>query len=44
MEEGILDIELMDHPILREHEGEDGTHVGEIDDGTEGLVLVHSGH
>jgi hypothetical protein len=43
MEEGILDIELMDHPVAGEGEGEDGTNSGELDDGAEGLVVVHSG-
>jgi hypothetical protein len=43
MEEGILDIELMDRPVAREGEGEDGANSGELDDGAEGLVVVHSG-
>jgi hypothetical protein len=43
MEEGVLDIELMDHPILGEGEGEDDTNGGELDDGAEGLIVVHSG-
>jgi hypothetical protein len=42
VEEGILDVELMDCPVLREGEGEDGTNGGELDDGAEGLVVVHS--
>ena len=42
MEEGILDIELMDRPVPREGEGEDGANGGELDDGAEGLVVVHS--
>jgi hypothetical protein len=40
MEEGILDIELMDH--LVPGEGEDDTNNGELDDGAEGLIVVHS--
>jgi hypothetical protein len=43
MEEGILDIELMDHPVLGEGEGENGPNDGELDDKAEGLVVVHSG-
>jgi hypothetical protein len=43
MEEGILDIELMDRPFSGEGEGEDGTNGGELDDGADGLVVVHSG-
>jgi hypothetical protein len=42
MEEVILDIELMDHPVPGEGEEEDNTHGGELDDGTEGLVVVPS--
>jgi hypothetical protein len=33
----------MDSPISREGEGEDGANGGELDDGAEGLVVVHSG-
>jgi hypothetical protein len=43
MEEGVLDVEVMDRPIPREGEGEDDTNGGELDDGIEGLVVVHSG-
>ena len=43
MEEGILDIELMDRPVAGEGEGEDSSNGGELDDGPEGLVVVHSG-
>jgi hypothetical protein len=43
VEEGILDIELMDRPVPREGEGEDGANGGELDDVAEGLVVVHSG-
>jgi hypothetical protein len=43
MEEGILDIELMDRPVAGEAEGEDDANSGELDDGAEGLVVVHSG-
>jgi hypothetical protein len=42
MEESVLDVELMDHPIPGEGEGEDGVNGGELDDGAEGLVIVHS--
>jgi hypothetical protein len=42
MEEGILDIELMDHPDSGEGEGEDGTNGGDLDDGAKGLIVVHS--
>jgi hypothetical protein len=43
MEEDILDIELMYCPIPREGEGEDSSNDGELDDGVEGLIIVHSG-
>jgi hypothetical protein len=42
-EEGILDIELMDCPVPEEGEGEDDANGGELDDGVEGLIVVHSG-
>jgi hypothetical protein len=42
MKEGVLDVELMDRPVLREGEGEHGADGGELDDGAEGLVVVHS--
>jgi hypothetical protein len=42
MEEGILDIELMDRPVPGEGEGEDDANDSEHDDGDEGLVVVHS--
>ena len=43
VEEGILDVELMDRPVPGEGEGENGANSGELDDGAEGLVVVHSG-
>jgi hypothetical protein len=43
MEEGILDVELMDHPDPGESEGEDNVNSGELDDGAKGLIVVHSG-
>jgi hypothetical protein len=43
VEEGILDIELMDRLVTGEGEGEDGANSGELDDRDEGLVVVHSG-
>jgi hypothetical protein len=43
MEEGVLDVELMDRPILGEGKGEDDTNGGELDDKAEGLIVVHSG-
>jgi hypothetical protein len=43
MEEGILDINLMDRPVPGEVEGEDGSNGGELDDADEGLVIVHFG-
>jgi hypothetical protein len=39
VKEGILDVELMDHPVP----GEDDANGGELDDGAKGLVVVHSG-
>jgi hypothetical protein len=42
MEEGILDIKLMDRPVAVVGEGEDGANSGELDDGAEGLVVVQS--
>jgi hypothetical protein len=42
MKEGMLDAELMDHPVLGEGEGENGSNGGKLDDGVEGLVVVHS--
>jgi hypothetical protein len=41
VEEGNLDVELMDRPIPRE--GEDDSNGGELDDEAEDLVVVHSG-
>jgi hypothetical protein len=41
MEEGIIDVELMDRLVPREGEGEDGANSGELDDRAEGLVIVH---
>jgi hypothetical protein len=43
MEEGILDIELMDRLVPREGEGEDDPNGGELEDGVEGPFVVHSG-
>jgi hypothetical protein len=43
VEEGILDVELMDRPVPGEGEGEDGANSGELDDEAEGLVVVYSG-
>jgi hypothetical protein len=42
VEEGILDVELMDRPVPGEGEGEDDANDGELDDEAEGLVVVHS--
>jgi hypothetical protein len=42
VEEGILNVELMDRPVLREGQGEDGSHGGKLDNGAEGLVVVHT--
>jgi hypothetical protein len=43
MKEGVLDVELMDRPVTGEGEGEDNADSGELDDGAEGLVIVHVG-
>jgi hypothetical protein len=42
MEEGVLDVELVDRLVLGEGEGEDDTDGGELDDGARGLMIVHS--
>jgi hypothetical protein len=42
VEEGILDVELMDCLVPREGKGEDGANSGKLDDGAKGLVVVHS--
>jgi hypothetical protein len=39
MKEGVLDVELVDRPVP----GEDGADGGELDDGAEDLVVVHTG-
>jgi hypothetical protein len=41
MEEGILDVELMDRPVPGE--GEDDANGGKLDDEAEGLVVVTPG-
>jgi hypothetical protein len=43
VEEGILDVELMDRPVLREGEGEDDSNGDKLDEGAEGLIAAHSG-
>jgi hypothetical protein len=43
VEEGILDVQLMDRLVSEEGEGEDGSNGRELDDGAEGLIVVHSG-
>jgi hypothetical protein len=43
VEEGTLDVELMDLLVPGEGEGEDGANSGKLDDGAESLVVVHSG-
>jgi hypothetical protein len=43
VEEGILDIELMNRPVSGGSEGENGPNGGELDDGAKGLVVVDSG-
>lgn len=42
MEEGILDVELMDRPGMRSHDAEDNANGGRLDDWTKGLVMVES--
>jgi hypothetical protein len=43
VEEGILDIELIDRLVPIEGKGEDDMDGGKLDDGAKGLVVVHSG-
>jgi hypothetical protein len=43
MKEGVLDVELVDRPVPGEGKGEDGADGGELDDRTEGLIVVHAG-
>jgi hypothetical protein len=43
VEEGILDIEMMDRSVPGEGEGEDDLNDDELDDRAGGLVIVHSG-
>jgi hypothetical protein len=43
MKEGVLDVELVDRSVSEEGEGEDDANGGELDDGTEGLIIIHSG-
>jgi hypothetical protein len=43
VEEGILDVELMNRLVPGEREREDGSNGGELDDGAEGLIVVHAG-
>jgi hypothetical protein len=43
VQEGILDVQLVDRLVLGEGDGEDGPNDGELDDGAEYLVVFHSG-
>jgi hypothetical protein len=43
VEEGILDVELMNRLVPGEGEGEDGSHGGKLGDEVDGLVVVHTG-
>ena len=43
MKEGVLDVELADRPVPGEGEEEYGADGGELDDGAESLIVVHSG-
>jgi hypothetical protein len=43
VEEGILDVELMDHLVSGEGEGENGLNGSKLDNEAEGIVVVHSG-
>jgi hypothetical protein len=43
VEEGILDVELMDRPVSGGGEGEDVANGGKLDDGAEGLVVGPNG-
>jgi hypothetical protein len=38
MEEGIIDVELMDRLVPREGEGEEDSHGGKLDNGAKGLI------
>jgi len=43
MEEGVLHIKLMDGPIPRVSQSEDGANSSGLDDGTESLIVINSG-
>ena len=42
MEEGVLDVELVDRPVLGVSQGEDGADRGGLDDRAERLVIIHA--
>jgi hypothetical protein len=42
MKEGVLDIELVDHPTLGDGEGEYDADDGKLDGGAESLIVVHA--
>lgn len=43
MEKVILDVQLVDHPVLGEGKGENSLNDDKLDDRTKGIVVVHSG-
>jgi len=43
VEEGVLHIKLMDGPIPRVSQSEDGANGSGLDDGTESLIVINSG-
>jgi hypothetical protein len=43
MEEGVLDIELVNRPVPEVSQSKDSTNGDRLDDGTECLVVINSG-
>jgi hypothetical protein len=43
MVEGVLDVKLIHRPILGDSQSQQSPDGGRIDDGVEGLIIVHPG-